>query len=237
MNFCFLSLLLASSICTLNAAGKADDNDDDYFSPEDWDSRETTPAPTETCIVLYRMKEKPNETMEDVLQNVAYVGRKLRIRKPLQDVVSAYRSVIPKILFPKPIIVRMVNFTRLDAWASSYRARNMYKEPWDLMVGVPSDPWCLKREVEDWANERKYKKVWFRNKDVLYHKKDYSKIYQVHDFDHLHYLHNKSIEHLVEVTAKPVEEIKTKNEHLVEVTAKPVEEILAKTKNEGGVNP
>ncbi|KAL1451455.1 hypothetical protein WDU94_005831 [Cyamophila willieti] len=162
--------------------------------------------PPYDMIVIYGVPDQENE---DVLKEVNKIGQTLGFGNySLNDILGAYRSKIPKFLFPKPIIVHMVNSTFVHKWAMAFNSRidqEIHKEPWHILVNLPTDADILKEEVEDWAKKRKFAKVFFAkdNITVLYQKSESSPhIYEVQDMNHLHRLLSNDFRH--EVPWSPV---------------------------------
>uniref|UniRef100_A0A8D8M0H5 Uncharacterized protein n=1 Tax=Cacopsylla melanoneura TaxID=428564 RepID=A0A8D8M0H5_9HEMI len=220
----FLALFFLASFGTLNA------NNSTTMAPKEAKDlnahNSTTVAPMEaqemrwnrslpwySMIVIYGL---PEEEHEVVMEKVADIGHKLGFNKyPLDDVVRAYRSQIPKSLIPKPIIVHMVNTTSVHKWAMAFNHRRLYldhKEPWFVVVGLPKEPNMLRETAEDWARKRKFPAVWLdeTNTTVFYRKNEKSPIiYQILDMNHMYHLLSDDFRY--EVTWNPLTQRKKIN--------------------------
>uniref|UniRef100_A0A8D8VMX1 Uncharacterized protein n=1 Tax=Cacopsylla melanoneura TaxID=428564 RepID=A0A8D8VMX1_9HEMI len=163
--------------------------------------------PPYNVIVLYGILEDEKDL---VMEKVADIGHKLGFEKhPLDDVVRAYRSKIPNFLFPKPIVVHMVDKAMVDKWAKAFEDKKLHDERWHLLAGLPNDTAVLKGAAEDWARKMKFDHVWLDDTKttVLYKKHGYpSTVYTVEDFDHMNRLMLSNDYRLFEVRWNPKQE-------------------------------
>ncbi|KAL1451459.1 hypothetical protein WDU94_005835 [Cyamophila willieti] len=155
-----------------------------------------------TVIIIYDMcYRSPNLTNENILKTVEHYGHKLGFKKPLDDIVKAYRSIVPTVV--APLVIDMKNMEAKDKWIDAYTEKEYYQEKWYLLdLGLPRDECILREEAEEWKDMKNYTRCWFRKKQltVFYKKNETSGIYRIKDMEHLHHLYLN--ESHVEVTDK-----------------------------------
>ncbi|KAL1451458.1 hypothetical protein WDU94_005834 [Cyamophila willieti] len=204
-------LLLFTSFCALKTAQARFNN----FSSYDPDTRKNVG-------IVYRIEEPKNE---NVMKTVEWIGHQINITNPLKDVLKAYRSEVPK-LNPRGLVIYFYNHTVREYWMDMYAKKKFHIEPWKedyvddwwWLTILANAPPLLLTETEEWAESKNYSKVWSHNKTIFYRKHPYSPMYKVKDIEHLHYLHNNTLEHKIEVTEHPRGHL---DENLVEITDPP----------------
>uniref|UniRef100_A0A8D9BCG2 Uncharacterized protein n=1 Tax=Cacopsylla melanoneura TaxID=428564 RepID=A0A8D9BCG2_9HEMI len=184
MAFCFLALFLASSVSTLKV--------DDIKTKNN-------------IIVVYGY---PQNKTENVLQIVEGIGRTLRIKHPLKQVLKAYRSEVPKALtvrWPKPIVIHLLNEDVKIDWVFEHQERlrqRLHNDVWWLINGLTQETWILKGETDMWTKEKNYTWSWKTGKNKVWYMKNLtSNHHRVVDMEHLHYL--RTNESHYEITKKP----------------------------------
>uniref|UniRef100_A0A8D8RV12 Uncharacterized protein n=1 Tax=Cacopsylla melanoneura TaxID=428564 RepID=A0A8D8RV12_9HEMI len=172
MGFGFLTILLLSAVCM-------------FIAQELKPTREYKPK--DNIIVVYKF---PRTEDENVLDKVKEIGAKLNISNPLDDILKAYRSLVPKA--EKPIVIYFMSKQAKERWLDIYEKRQnetSFKKGWHLVDGLQNGTDILEEETKTWGKEWKYYKVWTNeNGTVLYKKTESGDTYIVKDIEHLHYL-------------------------------------------------
>uniref|UniRef100_A0A8D9A2Y3 Uncharacterized protein n=1 Tax=Cacopsylla melanoneura TaxID=428564 RepID=A0A8D9A2Y3_9HEMI len=170
MGFGFLTILLLSAVCM-------------FIAQELKPTREYKPK--DNIIVVYKF---PRTEDENVLDKVKEIGAKLNISNPLDDILKAYRSLVPKA--EKPIVIYFMSKQAKERWLDIYEKRQnetSFKKGWHLVDGLQNGTDILEEETKTWGKEWKYYKVWTNeNGTVLYKKTESGDTFKVNDIEHLH---------------------------------------------------
>ncbi|KAL1451456.1 hypothetical protein WDU94_005832 [Cyamophila willieti] len=85
-------------------------------------------------ISVYGIPQEPNENLMKILEEV---GHEIALENPLKGVVKAYRSLNPKDLTIKPIVVQLFNKTLRDLWVNEFMDNDLFIENFYLIGRLP----------------------------------------------------------------------------------------------------
>ncbi|KAL1451464.1 hypothetical protein WDU94_005840 [Cyamophila willieti] len=140
-------------------------------------------------VVVNNLREPKNENISATVEEI---GLKLGFEHPLDHVVYAYRSEVPKPYQRgkrRTIVIHLHNKTLKNAWAKAYEDKELYGGTWYVYADLPRDVSVLNQETERWANKKNYAQVMHSTFDVYYRKTNGTKAFKVIDLEHLHHLY------------------------------------------------
>uniref|UniRef100_A0A8D8TCR6 Uncharacterized protein n=1 Tax=Cacopsylla melanoneura TaxID=428564 RepID=A0A8D8TCR6_9HEMI len=147
MGFYFLTLLVASSVYTLNGQELDEGRHQNRMNN----------------LIIYGIQHRKNE---DVLRIVEKIGRKLGLQNPMEDVLKAFRQICNRAT--KPIVLYMYSERAKDKWIRAYRRKQLWGDSMFICEQVKKSTVNLLAAAKEWGKKNNFDRVWLWHSQVFY---------------------------------------------------------------------